>query len=52
LDEEESKPRHWFTSSGLTNGRRSKLHTTLPMITSVISKPICKVPSLIPSSVM
>jgi hypothetical protein len=33
LDEDEIKPRHWFTrclQTGLANGRHSKLHTTLP----------------------
>jgi hypothetical protein len=29
--EDEIKPRHWCTRTGLTNGRRSKLHATLPM---------------------
>jgi hypothetical protein len=34
LDEDEIKPRHWFTHTGLTNGRRSKLHATLPSLCS------------------
>jgi hypothetical protein len=28
-----SRPRHWFTRTGLTNGRHAKLHATLPMAT-------------------
>jgi hypothetical protein len=32
LDEGEIKPRHWFTRTGLTNGRHSKLHTALPSL--------------------
>jgi 2'-5' RNA ligase len=35
LDEDEIKPRHWFARAGLTNGRRAKLHTTLPPSGSV-----------------
>jgi hypothetical protein len=34
LDEDEIKQRHWFTRTGLTNGRRSKLRTTLPSLSS------------------
>jgi hypothetical protein len=30
LDEDEIPPRHWFTRTGLTNGRHAKLHKTLP----------------------
>jgi hypothetical protein len=28
LDEDEMKARHWFTRTGLTNGRHAKRHTT------------------------
>jgi hypothetical protein len=31
LDEDEIKPSHWSTRTGLTNGRHAQLHTTLPM---------------------
>jgi hypothetical protein len=34
LDEDEIKPRHWFTRTGLANGRRARLHTALPMMVS------------------
>jgi hypothetical protein len=34
LDQDEIKPRHWFTRTGLTNGRHANLHThtTLPTV--------------------
>jgi hypothetical protein len=30
LDDDEIKARHWFTRTGLTNGRHAKRHATLP----------------------
>jgi hypothetical protein len=39
LDEDEMKRRHWFTSTGLTNGRRSKRHATLPTFASTSKLP-------------
>jgi hypothetical protein len=32
LDEDKIQPRHWFTRTGLTNGRHAKLRATLPMV--------------------
>jgi hypothetical protein len=37
LDEDEIQPRHWFTCTGLTNGRHSKPHTTLTFSASLAS---------------